>query len=230
MRNGKDSCLFGEELVSYMYGELAAAERHSFEGHLLNCSSCTAEFAELSMSRLGIYEWHRDEFVPLETPRFAIPYAAPDPTWLDAIRGFIFTPARLSFAGGALALLVVALGWFYVSDSNSNGLAEIQIPQPVIEKLEPETASDIAKAEDEAADDKYLTDKRLDEGTDIAGRKIERKPSLVQTKTVKKPANRQLATQGNRPANAPRLGTFEEVEDTSLRLADLVADIDSNRK
>ena len=234
MRNGKNSCLFGEELVSYIYDELPAAGRHSFESHLLNCSSCTAEFAELSMSRLGVYEWNRDEFAPLETPQFVIPYSKPEPaySWMDAIRGFIFTPARLSFAAGALALMVVALGWLYLADSNSGTVAENQVLPPVVELPKPENTSEIAKSLDEIAKDKYITDKVLDERpvTSKGGPKGERKPAIVRTKSVNGSANRQLTARRNRPANSPRLGTFEEVEDTSLRLADLVANIDSYRK
>jgi hypothetical protein len=235
MRNGKDSCLFGEELVSYIYDELPTSERHSFEGHLLNCSSCTAEFAELSMSRLGVYEWHRDEFVPLETPRFAIPYAPPAPaySWMDAIRGFILTPPRLSFAGGALALLVLALGWFYAADSNSSALVGNQGTPSVIEVPVPENTSVVAEALDKVLDDKYITDKVLGENAaseEASPSKSGRRPAIVQAKAVKGSANRQLTARGIRPAKAPRLGTFEEVEDTSLRLADLVADIDSYRK
>ena len=235
MRNGKDSCLFGEELVSYIYDELPTSERHSFEGHLLNCSSCTSEFAELSMSRLGLYEWHRDEFVPLETPRFAIPYEAPAPaySWMDAIRAFVFTPARLSFAGGALALLVVAIGLFYLADSNSSAVVEnLGQPQP-IEVPVPENTSVAAKAIDKVPDDKYITDKMLGENAsseEAIPSKSARTPAIIQAKTVKRSADRQLTARGNRPVKAPRLGTFEEVEDTSLRLADLVADIDSYRK
>src|SRR5688572_18967323 len=232
MRNGKDSCLFGEELLSYMYDELGGAERHSFETHLLNCSPCTAEFAKLSMSRLGVYEWHRDEFVPLETPRFAIPYSSSEPTvsWLDAVRGFVFTPAGLSLSGGALALLVVALSAFYLANSGSGGLAEIQLPQPVIENVEPVRAPNIAKVKDEIIADKDLTEKSLDKPRATVGRTIESKPLIVRAKSNKKPADRQLTARGNPSVKAPRLGTFEEIEDTSLRLADLVADIDSHRK
>lgn len=233
MRNGKSSCLFGEELVSYIYGELPAVERHSFEAHLLNCFSCTAEFAELSISRLGVYEWQRDEFAPLETPRFAIPYAKPEPgySWLDAIRGFVFTPTRLSFAGSALAIMAMALGFVYLKDSNSGTVAEIQIQAPVVEIARPDSPT-LAKVVDEVQTDKYIADKALSEGVAAVqdSSKSEQKPAIVRVVTQKKPASRQLTARRNRPANAPRLGTFEEVEDTSLRLADLVADIDSYRK
>ena len=230
MRNGKDSCLFGEELVSYIYDELQVAELHSFESHLLNCSSCTAELAELSMSRLGVYEWHRDEFAPLETPRFAIPYATPEPaySWRDAIRGFVFTPARLSFVGGALALLVAALSAFYVTDSNSDGVAEIRMPQPGIDNAVPENATESVKKMDEVVGGNELGSKKLDESIETSGTK--RRPVVVQAKAVKKQTDRQLTARGNRVVKAPRLSTFEDVEDTSLRLSDLVADIDSYRK
>jgi len=220
MRNGKDSCLFGEELVSYIYDELPASERISFEEHLLNCSSCTSEFAELSMSRLGVYEWHRDEFVPLETPQFVIPYATPAPAyaWMEAIRGLIFTPARLSFAGGALAILVVAIGLFYGSDSSTNGIVENQPAAPPVVEM---PALAVSKGVDEVSADKYIGSKALAEG---------RPTAITRSKAVKKTADRQLTARGGRSVKAPRLGTFEEVEDTSLRLVDLVADIDSFKK
>ena len=235
MRNGKDSCLFGEELVSYIYDELPIAARHSFEGHLLNCASCTAEFAELAISRLGVYEWHRDEFVPLETPRFAIPYAAPAPaySWMDAIRSFIFTPVRVSFAGGACALAMMAFGFVYLTDSNSGTVAVNQVDAPVIEVAGPDNLTDVAEVEPEVSADKYGTDKALGESTATtdSSSKSESKPAIfARAKVVNGSANRQLTARGNRPVKAPRLGTFEEVEDTSLRLADLVADIDSYRK
>jgi hypothetical protein len=186
------------------------------------------------MSRLGVYEWNRDEFAPLETPQFAIPCAKPEPaySWMDAIRGLIFTPARLSFAGGALALLVAALGWVYVADVNSVAVADNQV-EPVIELPRPENTLGIAKTVDESAKDNYSTDKVLVErpvASKTAPPNGERKPAAVRAKIVKEPASRQLNARGNRPANVPRLGTFEEVEDTSLRLADLVANIDSYRK
>src|SRR5436190_2467191 len=113
MRNGKDinSCLFGEELVAYIYDELPASSRAPFEEHLLDCSGCTAEFAEISVSRLGVFEWHRDEFLPLATPTFAIPYETrrvageQQISWLNAFRGLATSPLRVAFAGGAMAII-----------------------------------------------------------------------------------------------------------------------------
>jgi len=179
------------------------------------------------MSRLGVYEWHRDEFLPLETPRFAIPYTTPEPTysWLDAIRGFL-TPARLSFAGGALALLVVAFGLLYMANPNSDGLVAVR---PVVEESKPKTAPEGVKTPVDIEGGKYIAGNRLDRTEVSASTNADRRPTVVRTKAVGKPGNRQL-TARNAPAKAPRLGTFDEVEDTSLRLADLVADMESYRK
>jgi len=233
MRNREGSCLFGEELVSYLYDELPSVKRHSFEVHLLDCSSCTAEFADLSVSRLGVYEWHRDEFAPLSTPHFAIPYTTPEPavSWLDAIRAFIFTPARLSFAGGTLAILVAAFGALYLTNSNSNGLAGVQVPKP--EQTAPKPPEGV-KTSDEVAYDKYRGEKTLvdpSESPITISKTTAQKAVVVRAKgAVKRRTDGQLAARENRQTKAPRLGTFEEAEDKSLRLADLVADIDNYRK
>src|SRR5215213_5119036 len=125
MRNEKDnnSCLFGEELVAYIYDELSRARRDTFEDHLLNCSGCTAEFATISMSRLDVFEWHREEFLPLATPQFVIPFerkpaSEAQYSWLDTLRGLVWSPMRVAFAGGSLVALAVAFGLFFIANSN----------------------------------------------------------------------------------------------------------------
>ena len=62
------SCSSSEDLVAYLYDEMGAAEQSVLETHLAGCDLCTAEFADLSFSRLGVYEWHRDDFAPLAAP------------------------------------------------------------------------------------------------------------------------------------------------------------------
>ena len=147
------------------------------------------------------------------------------------VRATETTPARLSFAGGAFALAIMALGFVYLTDSNSGAVAVNQVEAPVIELARPENPTDVAKVASEVSADKFITDKVLAQPmlTKENSEKSERRPTLVQAKAAQKPSGRQLTARGN-PVKAPRLGTFEEVEDTSLRLADLVADIDSYRK
>jgi len=230
MRNGKDknSCLFGEELVSYIYGELPSSGRSAFEEHLLNCGDCTNEFAVVSMSRLGVYEWHRDDFMPLETPVFAIPYERPiavsefQVRWHDALRG-LFSPARLATAGGAFAILAIAFGAFYVSTSNTVELTtrDISIPNSVEQIPSPpkfETAKISAP----------LTEQAVERDIRVNYKPTNRPSKPVQAKVTKATSKPPVVTQASIPAKAPRLGAFEDAEDRSLRLADLVADIDSD--
>lgn len=229
MRNGKDnnSCLFGEQLVSYIYNELPVLGREAFEEHLLNCSGCTDEFAAVSMSRLGVYEWHRDDFLPLETPVFSIPYATPtvqaEPqmSWLDALRG-LFSPARAFAFGGGLAALAIVLGAVYVATFNDNtNIAEADTTPKVVQPVE---VPNVARGSE-----KEVTPKALDdENQVVADYKPSVKPTrTIQAKAVKRETSRSPVQQAKVQVNAPRLGTYDESEDTSLRLADLVADIDT---
>lgn len=243
MRNGKDknSCLFGEELVSYIYGELPTAKHNAFESHLLNCSACTAEFADMSMSRLGVFEWHRDEFLPLATPHFVIPYektavAEPEYSWVDALRG-LFSPARFAMAGGAFAVLAVAFTAIYVATSSTGsnvavGVTESVTPVAVPDQREVAASKDFVKIDEENAAD--TTTVSNDQPQRVNKTPDPKDTKVIQVKSVKKPVNRITQSQSAQKApvtnNAPRLGTYVETEDTSLRLADLVADIDTKDK
>jgi hypothetical protein len=233
MRNEMDnnSCLFGEQLVSYIYKELPAAGRDAFEVHLLDCSSCTDEFASISMSRLGVYEWHRDDFLPLETPVFTIPYERPvvvtevQPAWVDALRG-LFSPARVFALGGGLAVLTIIFATAYVSNlDNGTSVAEANMN------------STPAVSRETAEPKPYLQEPKVGIDNEVAEAKVSVQESetpaskpdrAVPVKATKRQVNNTRAVQASVPQKAPRLGTYDEAEDTSLRLADLVADIDTD--
>jgi hypothetical protein len=228
MRNGKDrnSCLFGEELVAYIYGELNPADHSAFEKHLLDCSGCTAEFADISISRLGVYEWHRDEFVPLATPRFEIPYQVPASapsgfSWIDGLRNFI-SPMRIAFAGGTLAAVVFAVivlnGW----NSNGDNVAAATVPAVKVDQNLPVDGPDYVEL------------------PSVVETKGDQAPASIRNYKSARPARqfrvleakatsvrKQQKVQLTSASSSPRLGNFVETEDKSLRLADLVADIDT---
>ena len=50
------NCKYANEIVPYMYGELASSATAEFESHLLECQLCTDEFAELSAARYEVYD------------------------------------------------------------------------------------------------------------------------------------------------------------------------------
>ena len=100
LHNDKNACEFSSEIVEYIYGELAPANRERFETHLADCTACIDEFAAVSNSRYSVYEWRKIEFEPLETPVFEIPFAerpwelvSSRPGWIEALAS-IFAVAR----------------------------------------------------------------------------------------------------------------------------------------
>ena len=226
MRNGKDrnSCLFGEELVAYIYGELDRAERSVFEMHLLDCGGCTAELADISLSRLGVYEWHRDGFVPLATPHFEIPYhvpAAPSVFWIDALRNLVW-PVRIAFAGGSLAAIAFGLIVISIWNSSDTNIASANISEVKVNETSP---ADKPISEDLPDIDKTKGDQGSTAIHVFKSVRPARQVRVAEAKTssIRKQQNVQLTS----ASSSPRLGSFVEPEDTSLRLADLVADIDT---
>jgi hypothetical protein len=122
------SCDYSEQLVSYIYGEIEAAEKPEFEAHLKKCRVCSEEVAAFTGVHFSISEWKSQEFSALETPRIEIPYEkkeSPAParvvsgvsgSWLDSLRGlFSLNPV---WAGGATmaALGIFALVAFFGSN------------------------------------------------------------------------------------------------------------------
>ncbi|MFL6467112.1 MAG: anti-sigma factor family protein [Pyrinomonadaceae bacterium] len=231
MRNIKEasSCLFGEELIAYIYGELPMSSHAAFEKHLLDCSGCTEEFADISVSRLGVFEWHRDEFLPLETPQFVIPFEPKAPTasqpysWFDAVRNLVASPMRLVAAGGSLAIITFAVAFGVLNYSNSN---ENQVASGV-SNVGIETAKPNNVVALESDPIKLVLPKKA-ENTVVKRAATSREPShIVRTKAdVSKDVPVVQASKAT-TISVPRLGNFVETEDTSLRLADLVADIDT---
>lgn len=53
-------CGRGEELVAYLYGELAHAESADFRRHLARCASCDEELAAFGGVRAGLGEWREE--------------------------------------------------------------------------------------------------------------------------------------------------------------------------
>ncbi len=230
--------MFGNEIVSYMYGEMDASAKGIFEAHLSTCDECVSEFAFVSESRLGVFEWHRDEFQPLPTPSFVIPYrtptaSIPEPrySWLDALRDLVASPVRVAAAGVAVAILAIASFEIYFAPTGADDTFVADNIQDVrVADVEPPSVSPTI---DNVASERVVTDSKFEKNGVVGERtydrvtKAKRIASPVQVRNTRQEPLRERATQATRTQNAPRLGNFSEVEDTSLRLADLVADIDT---
>ncbi len=114
------SCAFAEQIISYLYGEINAADKNKFETHLKSCLMCADELEEISAVRSSVHDWRIKEFSILETPTFHIPsnnraesfsttsVSTETTSWYGNLRRmFSFNPAR---ATAALGVLVVCIG------------------------------------------------------------------------------------------------------------------------
>ncbi len=226
------SCSSSEDLVAYLYDEMNAAARPAFEDHLSACDACTGEFAELSLARLGVYEWHRDEFASLATPRVVIPYHEPiKVSWLDGVRAFFASHASMAAAGGAFAIVAVVAGVFYVSTLRDAEVVYVEPITPQVEKAAagptpavdrrpaPSASSDIVDAEED-----------VEKPSVVKASSASDAPKPVRAKSVS-PAVRRPApnqpVQTRRTAPAPRLNDFDDEDDNTLRLGDLLAEVET---
>lgn len=129
-------CGRGEQLVGYLYGEAAEAERAGFEQHLSQCAPCRAELAAFTQVREAVGEWRAEllAHAPAVLAADAIPAAAPPRTFSveparrsrwDALREFFaLSPAWLRFGSAAAAAVVcalAALALFNVEVRRENG-------------------------------------------------------------------------------------------------------------
>ena len=228
-----ESCSPSSDLVAYLYDELNAAESEAFEKHLAECERCTSEFAELSFARLGVYEWHRDEFANMATPHFTIPYeaAAEEVSWLHTLRGYWAANRYWGAAGGTFALFAVVFGAVMITSTMSRD-AEVNIVTNERDGNSAQPKSAVLPNVPQAA-------QAMESPAVVPGPSREGEPEFVRAgvkpKTVnngtKRPVRnadpvlrRSVPTQARK---APRLNDFEDEVDNTLRLGDLLADVDS---
>lgn len=231
--NLSPSCSSSEELVAYLYDEMSAVERSAFETHLGDCDVCTAEFAGLSFARLDVYEWHRDEFLEMPTPRIVIPYGeAVKVSWFDAVRAFFASPAQWATAGGAFAVLAIAAGVWFMAPKT----ADVARSGP--------SSSPVAAIDTRAKENQVIKTPVSDDEAATSDSKVVQPVSPPnEPKVVKVAADKNVKTQNVRPAKieknipqpvrnvrpavAPRLNDFEDEDDNTLRLGDLLAEVDT---
>ena len=231
------SCGFAEEIVSYIYDEIKEPARRKFEDHLVDCSSCTDEFAGISTARLAMYEYQDRAFAHLPMPEIAIPYA---PEQAAAERAGFFAglsdmwrkPAwssALAFAGAVA--ICFGLGFMainYIGVNQQVAANETTVIQPVAAPLSTNdaisqtvppvdlTKMPVTNAKAKMSDGREIRPIRASVTT---GRRVFQKnltadvevPDSVKIEKPVKP-------------KAPVLSTYDDDDDKSLRLADLVDD------
>lgn len=224
------NCGSDDAIVGYIYNELPSAERLAFEDHLLDCTACTDEFATIADSRYAVYEWQKLEFEPMETPNFVIPYAERKVFWLDAIKSMFVTGPRLATAGG-FGLLIAALGLAVIISSDRSteivSIDSIEVTDTFSVPAAPtdeEIVATVSKpVEPNVGDNDNVIRPEFLAVTKQTPKVEQKRKTRVVRRSNLRPRNIETDIQ----AKAPRLNDFEDFSDDSLRLADLVAEVDS---
>ena len=206
-------CGFEHEIVSYMYDELGAADRTRFETHLVDCTSCTDEFAAVSLSRFSVFEWQKEEFAHLATPDIVIPYetrkvAVEAGGWFAGFTE-IFAFARSPLVVGAAFAVVLGIGFigFNLVGTGGNEIASNIVP-PVVTEQKPVVIVD----EDPIAPDEIrpVTTESRDTRPKVA-RQASPSRRVVENRSVPHPTRQ--------ARRAPVLGDLADDDEDSLRLS-----------
>jgi len=237
-------CFSEEELVSYLYNEIDDSERARLDDHLSDCITCTDEFASLSEPRFSVYRWQKTEFADLATPVIFGPWEeAPVPevnavesssaSWIHALLAAFRRPAFAFTAVPIVILISFTVGLYVKYVPNAKDDVATTNPETVVQApSEPAAGSTIVPLP-------RVEKKRMVETHLAANENTKAKNSTQYAKAVKSSAPRQLmknevasTNTPNKPVSyrrAPRLSDFEEEEDNSVRLADLLAESDRDR-
>jgi len=223
----KSNCSTADDLVALMYDELPAGVRIRVEDHLAVCDPCTDEFAGLSLARLSVYEWNRDEFAEMKTPLIEIPVARVS-SWLDPLRAIFGSPMRWAGAGVSFAAVLVAMAFWAYMPANDE-FAGADVPPSVIE-----TAPVVIESGEPSADVPLSDETAVREDFTAVPDKLApaRKPKRIASRPLQAVTDRRETpsrTVQDQRTNAPRLVEFEDEDDVTLRLGELLADVDTRK-
>jgi len=235
-------CFSEEELVSYLYNEIDESERARLDDHLGGCSTCTDEFASLSEPRFSVYRWQKTEFADLATPVIAGPWEkaairkvkpveSDSPPWIEGLLAAFKRPAFAFTAVPILILISVTVNVYFKYVPNSKDVVATELETAVQAPSEPAGGPTIAPLP-------RVEQKRVEETRLAANENPKVKNSTQYAKVVKSSSRQPMGTEiastktpGKSVSNrkAPRLSDFDEEEDNSVRLTDLLAESDRDR-
>jgi len=215
------SCGHESDIVSYIYDELTDAARSQFESHLAECGNCIDEFAAVSYSRFSVFEYQKQEFAHLATPMIRIPYGTQgsvEGSGLVAAVSSLIAGWRPAFVAAALVVVVSTffLMYRYRTPETQTTTAAITpaapLPQtPQVQK--PEVPGTVEKT---AVGEKQVSNKT------VVATAVSKRTTVTRQRSAPITKDQTVAVQPAPAANrAPRLSTYDDTEDRSLRLSDL---------
>jgi len=134
-----------EQLIQYVYGEAATAERERIDAHLAECHVCRAEVAGLRSVRDDLLAWDVPRHDPIWRPFVpapAVPVRRPVPFWS------LVAAASVVFAAG-LAGGLVAREWIQESSPSGLSARASAVPEAAVrpQTVSTITPEDLAKLE-----------------------------------------------------------------------------------
>jgi len=239
------------DLVSYMYGEMDGMARERFESHLSTCDSCAFELGGYADARLGVIEWRRNDFDHLATPAIIIPDSQPARAlvaerpksiwagWLETI----YTLPRLAQAGMGLAAAALLIGIFYLGFMPGRPIAgsetlagknQTTSPAPQERVIAPAPIN-MDQASNQPKGPFKPSPVEVKERQSGVGRSNVRPQRAIMHQTpvmrnYRKLGSLEAVTLTPKTQAAPTLNTFDEEEDTTLRLSDLFSQVSPRKK
>lgn len=209
-------CSHGGDMLAYLYDEMTTADRDAFELHLADCGTCIDDFAELSQSRYPVFEWKQLEFDPMPTPRVVIPFEEPSVSWIEKLRAsFVFRPSFAFGSVAAIALFGLLAAFVLLRGSGSEETLAQADPVPT-----PATVVTPLPVEPTTAPKPAVDPIRTDSPTVVKASLPAPKPGrAVKPKAAPVP---------KRSQPLPTLSNADDIEDDSLRLADIFEEIDTS--
>ena len=209
-----EKCHSEDAALAYLYQEMAERNVVEFEAHLVNCEACTGQLAELSLSRLDVFEWRKVEFDALPTPPIRIPYeprSEQRPSLLTTVWRF-WQP--LAAAGSFAAVLLTVGLVLLLSGGDRSPSVEISHRQVTSPPADPQANVELP--------DQVETAENLekDERTEINAASRPRPRKEIRPRRTSTGTARVART------NVTRLADFDEDADETLRLSDLLASTD----
>jgi hypothetical protein len=108
----KKQCERGNDLISFLYGEVDEREARDFEGHLKFCRECQSELASFGSVRHSIGMWKEEALGGFVSPQVVMPTR--QKSALAALREFfdlspLWLKGAVGFAAVLLCVMVIAL-------------------------------------------------------------------------------------------------------------------------
>ena len=228
-------CDRGGDILSYMYNEGSTADRQAFELHLVDCTACTDEFAEVSLARYSVFEWQKEEFAHLPTPEFTIPFQARSTAGAGIFASILDLVAVSRWPAMAAAVLVLGVGIgltaiamltgdsgqvavtpneIGVTASVQTGTSQVAAPvSNPAEQIETAEADTVNPLQPRIRNMKAVNTPRPRPNAEIAAKRSDQTNRKIDAASKDRDAAM---------ASAPVLSNFEDTEDSSLRLADLL--------